>query len=193
MVILRAFRGIRVQVAAVLLTALVLTPAPLHAQQGEKKPESLAARIQRLEDIDEIRTLLTNYGRFLDAHDLRAYAHLFASDGEWVGGFGSAKGPDGILALMEKNLPARPAGSPGNTYHLLTNFLVDVHGDTASAWSRWTFVTMSADNKPSMLYGGHYDDTLVREAGQWKFKRRVAFNDIPPSNPPTGNAGQSQR
>ena len=53
----------------------------------------LAARIQRLEDIEAIRTVLLNYGRFLDARDLPAYSRLFAKDGEWVGGFGSAKGP----------------------------------------------------------------------------------------------------
>jgi len=32
--------------------------------------------------------------------------------------------------------------------------------------------------------GGHYDDILVREDGQWKFRRRVAVNDIPQSGPP---------
>jgi hypothetical protein len=26
---------------------------------------------------------------------------------------------------------------------------------------------------------GRYDDTFVRENGHWKFKRRVASNDIP--------------
>jgi len=29
-----------------------------------------------------------------------------------------------------------------------------------------------------------YDDTLVREDGKWKFKRRVASNDIPSAGPP---------
>jgi hypothetical protein len=161
-----------------LLVAVLLSPAILRAQQ------STAARIQRLEDFEEIRTLLTDYGRFLDAHDLVAYSHLFASDGEWVGGFGTGKGPAGIQALMEKNLGVTAKGKPGSTYHLLTNFLIDVQGDTATAWSRWNFVVTSADNKPSILYGGHYDDTLFREAGHWKFKRRVAVNDIPYSDPP---------
>jgi hypothetical protein len=142
---------------------------------------SLEARIQRLEDIEEIRVLLTDYGRFLDAHDLVAYSHLFARDGEWVGGFGSAKGPAGIQALMEKNLGPGPARSPGSTFHLLTNFIIDVHGDTATAWSRWVFVTTGADNRPAPVMGGHYDDTLVRENGHWKFERRVAVNDIPKS------------
>jgi SnoaL-like domain len=161
-----------------LLAGALLSPVVVHAQ------ESAAARIQRLEDIEEIRTVLTDYGRYLDAHDLVAYSNLFATDGEWVGGFGTGKGPAGIQALMEKNLGVTPKGKPGSTYHLLTNFLIDVHGDTATAWSRWNFVVTSADNHPSIMYGGHYDDTLVRENGHWKFKRRVAVNDIPHTDPP---------
>ena len=155
-------------------------PMQAQAQAGAAKSDaSLAARIQRLEDVEEIRVLLTDYGRFLDAHDLVSYSHLFARDGEWVGGFGSAKGPAGIQALMEKNLGPGPAPRPGSTFHILTNFIIDVHGDTATAWSRWVFVTTGAENRPVPAMGGHYDDTLVREDGHWRFKRRVAVNDIP--------------
>lgn len=146
---------------------------------GTKGDASLAARVQRLEDIEEIRILLTDYGRLLDAHDLRGYSQLFAKNGEWVGGFGSATGPAAIEALMVKNLGTTSKSHPGSTYHLLTNFVIDVHGDTGTAWSRWTFVVTGADNRPTMMYGGHYDDTLVRENGHWKFQKRVAVNDIP--------------
>ena len=171
------YRGRIARLGCVLLTTILLSPVLAQAQQ------SAAARIQRQEDIEEIRTVLTNYGRFLDAHDLVAYSNQFAADGEWVGGFGTGKGPAGVLALMEKNLGVTAKGKPGSTYHVLTNFLIDVHGDTASAWSRWNFVVTGADNKPTIMYGGHYDDTLVRENGHWKFKRRVAVNDIPHSDP----------
>jgi uncharacterized protein (TIGR02246 family) len=166
---------------AVLMAVVVLLPGTGQAQQTTQGEQSLAARIQRLEDREEIRTLLVDYGRTLDARDFAAYSHLFAKDGEWVGGFGSVRGPAAIQAFMEKNIPA--GGKPGSTYHLLTNFVIDVHGDTAAAWSRWAFVTSSADKKPVMAQGGHYDDTLIREDGHWKFKRRVAMNDIPQFDP----------
>jgi hypothetical protein len=162
-----------------LLTLLVVgfsCALPTRAQQ------STAAHIQRLEDIEEIRTVLTDYGRYLDAHDLISYSNLFSKEGEWVGGFGTGKGPAGVLALMQKNLGATATSRPGSTYHLLTNFLIDVRGDTATAWSRWNFVVTSSDNNPKILYGGHYDDTLIRENGRWKFKKRVAVNDIPAGN-----------
>ena len=38
---------------------------------------SSAARLQRLEGMEEIRTLLLDYGRFLDSRDLAAYSRLF--------------------------------------------------------------------------------------------------------------------
>jgi hypothetical protein len=31
--------------------------------------------------------------------------------------------------------------------------------------------------------GGHYDDTLIREDGQWKFQRRVVMMEIPFQDP----------
>lgn len=161
----------------------LLLPPTAYSQGVAHGRQALAARVQRLEDIEEIRALLTDYGRLLDAHDLAGYSRLFARDGEWVGGFGSAKGPAAIQALMEKNLGASPQGKRGSTYHLLTNFMIEVQGDAATAWSRWSFTVSSADHHPALLYGGHYDDTLVREDGHWRFKRRVAVNDIPPSDP----------
>ncbi len=170
------------RIALLFLGVSVLLPAATFAQTAAPKARSLEARIQRLEGTQEIRDLLTSYGRLLDAHDLAGYSHLFAKDGEWVGGFGSAKGPAAIQALMEKNLGATAKGKPGSTYHLLTNFMIDVNGDTATAWSRWSFTVTGADKKPSILYGGHYDDQLIREDGRWKFLRRVAVNDIPHSD-----------
>jgi SnoaL-like domain len=168
---MKAFRAVMLT----LFAAALLFPSSARAQES-------AARIQRLEDIEEIRAVLTDYGRYLDAHDLVSYSNLFATDGEWVGGFGTGKGPAGVLALMQKNLGATSTNRPGSTYHLLTNFLIDVHGDTATAWSRWNFVITGADNSPKIMYGGHYDDTLVRESGHWKFQKRVAVNDIPAGN-----------
>jgi len=154
----------------------LMTLAPLFAQDSK----SLAARVQRLEDIQEIQNVLLDYGRFLDARDFAAYSRLFAKDGEWVGGFGTVQGPAAIQAFMEKQIPGP---NRGNTFHILSNFKIDVHGDTATAWSRWTFVTPGPDKKPAIAQAGRYDDAFVRESGKWKFKRRTASNDIPVPDP----------
>ena len=160
-------------------TAWLLLGA-MFAPAAAQNTQSLAARVQRLEDTEEIRTLLLNYGRYLDTRDFAAYSRLFAKDGEWVGGFGTVKGPAAIQAFMEKNIPGP---NKDHNYHLLTNFVIDVKGDTATAWSRWTFVVPGPDKKPAMAQGGRYEDTLVREDGHWKFKRREASNDLPSAPP----------
>ena len=56
----------------------------------------------------------------------------------------------------------------------LTAFDIEVNGDTATAWSRWTWVVVGANGKPQTERAGHYEDTLVRERGEWKFKFRQA-------------------
>src|SRR5262245_1854094 len=159
--------------ALFLMSVMSAAQAPRAAQTDT----SIAARLQRLEDIEEIRTLLTDYGRLLDSRDLAGYSRLFAKDGEWVGGFGSAQSPEGILAFMQKNLGTGPNRS--GSYHILSSFEIEVKGDTATAWSRWTFIVAGADGKPVLSQAGRYDDILVRENGKWRFKRRTAMNDIP--------------
>ena len=163
----------------VILFAAALIPRA--STQGKPAAgNSLEARVQHLEDLEEIRMVLTNYGRFLDARDFASYSQLFAKDGEWIGGLGKVQGPAAIQAFMEKSI-----GTPNtaHNYHLLSNFEIDVHGDTATAWSRWAFVVPGPDKKPVIAQGGHYDDTFVRENGRWKFKRRTASTDLPSSGP----------
>lgn len=147
-------------------------------------PRGAAARLQQVEDRFEIQRLLIDYGRDLDARDWTAFSELFAQKGEWVGGFGVVTGPQAIHDTMVKAIGTKP----GANYHILTNFEVDFTGpDTAKAWSRWSFVGVTADNKPALLMGGHYDDILVREHGRWRFLRREAPADVP-ANLPTGAA-----
>ena len=160
-----------------------------------KSGATLEARMKRQEDIEAIRTVLRAYGRRLDAGDLKGYAELFAADGEWIGGFGKVKGRDNIQPFMEKNMrtplpsvegaaaTAPPRPGPRGA-HLMTNEIIDVNGDHATAWSRWTYVIRNADNKPAPALVGHYDDEFVRENGQWKFQRRTVSGDIPYSEPP---------
>jgi hypothetical protein len=61
----------------------------------------------------------------------------------------------------------------------MTNMLIDVDGDSATAWSRWTLIDAADNDTPALIYSGHYDDVLVRENGAWKFRRRTAWVEIP--------------
>jgi uncharacterized protein (TIGR02246 family) len=159
----------------VLLAVLAAFVAGVLPAAAQGKKESADARLQRFVDKEEIQNVLLEYGRALDARDFTAYSNLFAADGEWVGGFGSVKGPANIKAFMEKNMGTN--GNPTHNYHLLSNFVIAVNGDTATAWSRWAFVQPQQTGGATIAQAGRYDDTFVRENGVWKFKKRTASND----------------
>jgi hypothetical protein len=175
----RHFTGINRRTwLAVLFMLTVIVPAQGSAQKAD---DGLAARIQRIEDVEAIKRVLLTYGRALDALDLDTYASLFAANGEWSGGLGTAiGGPAGVLAFMKKNLGGggpRPEGAP-RSYHLMSNFVIDVDGDRATSWSRWSFVRPGTENNPAISIYGIYEDTLIRENGTWKFLRRKASNGV---------------
>jgi uncharacterized protein (TIGR02246 family) len=150
---------------------------PAHADELE----TLAARVQVLEDREEIRSLIMAYGAAHDARDYRAFAELFAeNDGEWVGGMGSAKGREAIFELMDSTIGHNPQPGGSGTYHILTNDQIVIDGDRASATTKWIYLTPTAERNPQMVFLGHYNDEFIRENGRWKFLRREAPVDIAP-------------
>jgi hypothetical protein len=145
----------------------------------------LQARVQQLEDEEAIRNLLVEYGRLLDTHDLAGYSKLFAREGAWTGSFGTAKGPEEILAMLQKSMASASAYDPNKvrSIHLMSNFSIHVDGERATATSKWTNFARTEDNKLVPRLAGHYNDTLVKEGGKWRFLSREAPRDIP--NPET--------
>jgi len=171
----------RIALAAVSLTALWPAAA---AQPSAADYAALKAQVQEVQDRLEIQQLLVEYGHLLDTHDLVGYSNLFAQEGEWIGGFGRAKGPKAILAMMNKYIGTAPFDIRNvKGFHLLTNMIVNVHGDRATAWSRIVYMVRNKDDKPSPAMGGHYDDTLIKEDGHWKFLQRVVMMEIPFQDP----------
>ena len=160
--------------------AVLLAGTHLPAQAGT---EDGPLTVQELADREEIRTLLNNYARYLDDRRLKEYANLFAENGEWVGGFGVRKGPEEILAAMTTAFADFPSPPENRNYHVLSNVIIDTHGNRGSAWSRWTFFVKSPDNTPTVMVAGRYEDDLIRENGEWKFLRRVVISEIPYSDP----------
>lgn len=172
------------RIVAAAVIPMLLAAGPVRAQGASERNRLTATAVQRLEDKAAIERLLLEYGRALDARDFKTYSQLFAKDGVWSGGMGTVQGPAAIQAFMEKAIPGPNAA---HNYHILSNFVIDVDnvkGDTATAWSRWMFMVPGPNNTAVASQSGRYDDTLVREDGKWKFKRRVASNDIPSAGPP---------
>jgi hypothetical protein len=141
--------------------------------------DSVEQRLRRLEDREEIRRLVREYGRQLDARDLEAYGLLFAQDGEWLGGTGYGKTPAGITAMLTERLPGNTGDSGQASWHLLTEPEIELHGDRATGSVTWALVGRDDRDGPVMRLLGHYEDTYVREHGRWRFQRRIAHTDIP--------------
>jgi uncharacterized protein (TIGR02246 family) len=138
-------------------------------------PQSLEARIQRIDDRMAIEQLLMEYGRAVDNRDFAAFAALFADDGEWKGAQGSYRGPQEIRKSMEQMFTAAAADIPkGKNFHLLTNVIIDLQGDHATASSKFIFYKMNGA-KPEAEVAGRYEDRLVRVGGTWKFQQRLAL------------------
>ncbi|HEU4624357.1 MAG TPA: nuclear transport factor 2 family protein [Steroidobacteraceae bacterium] len=155
------------------LLVLCAAAATAVAAEPPKEAASIAARLEQVEDHLAIERLLMEYGRALDSRDFATYSQLFATNGEWSGSLGTFRGPAAIKAAMEESFKDSKAAPVPTNFHLLTNAIIDVQGDRATAWSKWTFMRM-VDGKPVVALAGQYEDTLVREGGRWKFLRRVA-------------------
>jgi uncharacterized protein (TIGR02246 family) len=183
-----------IRTSAVLAVTLVLAAC---AQSADPRVGVLEKRVQQLQDEQAIREVVIRYGEYLDARDYAGYASLFASDGVWTGGFGSATGPAAIQEMLEKNLGKPETGFINKSnFHLMTTVVVNVDGDTAKVRSRYMFFTATPDNKPTPALAGRYVDEFVRENGAWKIKKRVTngvnpYRDgnAPPPPPPDSLKG----
>ena len=170
------------------LAALFVSAAgqKVYAQDKPRaaKPLSAEQRLRILEDKDEIRELLFAYGRDFDKRDFVAYSQLFTSDGVWTAGAPGSHGytgPDAIREFVTKTYP--PSSFPGS-YHIMSSPSIQILDENhAAAWSRFTYFVFDVHGAPTPFAAGHYEDTLVREGGVWKFKRRALFADVGPKQP----------
>lgn len=153
---------------AVLATTM---PALVLAQTSSLTIEQ---RLQRVEDQLAISRILVDYAARQDARDYAGYAELFAKNGEWASGKNVYKGREAILKMLVNLYGAPPPGYVNiESYHINTNFQIDVNGDRATARSRHLLVMRGPKGEPTPVLAGRYEDELIREEGQWKILRRV--------------------
>jgi 3-phenylpropionate/cinnamic acid dioxygenase small subunit len=137
---------------------------------------AMADRLQRLEDLEEIRQLFVDYGHYLDSGDFAAYGALFADEGEvLLGAIGRAKGPAAIEALMRRTME----GAAGSSFHIVSNPIIELDGDRATSEVMWTVVTRDKQDQATVSMLGRHRDQLTRERGRWRFLRREGFIDVP--------------
>jgi hypothetical protein len=163
-----------------LLTIAAVAGPVMAADPPSAGQQTISARLQQVEDHISIERVLLEYGRALDRRDFAVYSQLFAANGEWSGSLGTFRGPAAIKAAMEQSFKDSKADAVPTNFHVLTNAIIDVKGDQATAWSKWTFMR-TVEGKPLVALAGQYEDSLIREGGKWKFLRRTAQT---PGTPP---------
>jgi hypothetical protein len=122
-------------------------------------------------DRDAIRDLLARYTYNGDRGRVSELAACFAADGmlEYPGN--TAMGPEEIAVALSGGTGTR---NPALSFlrHHITNPLIEVDGDTASARS---YFTVHTDIGPD--HSGTYSDRLVRTPTGWRFAHRLVRVD----------------
>jgi hypothetical protein len=143
--------------------------------QTQENRDDLATRVQRLEDIEAIKWMITRYAQGADQfNNPDVLLPLFADDAVWDAGerFGRYEGKQAIYEFL------KGSGSfIGWTLHYMVSPAIKIaeDGKTAQAfWYLWETANMpSAHTQESeaMWIGGTYDTELAKENGEWKFKK----------------------
>lgn len=124
---------------------------------------------------DAIRELMARYAQNLDVGRFADVASLFTEDAVWTTTYGTANGRAEIEAMFEHNVPKKGEGPQRK--HYITNIIIKLDGDTASAVSDY-LVVREAENGLLPCMGGTYRDTLVKRSGTWQFARKELQHDI---------------
>ena len=139
----------------------------------------LDAGQQELLDKVAIEDLLNRYYRHFGGSDPAAFNDYYTDDAVFD--------VNGIVANGKEEIEAIYAGldedseSPTNvgTFHMvISNLVVDVEGDTATASMLWTGV-QNGDLRgpPTLVEQGREYDLLVRQDGRWLIRKRVVVAD----------------
>ena len=132
--------------------------------------ENLAARIARLEAIEDIRALKARYADVCDTgYEPDRMRPLFTADAFWDGGerFGRYDGVDAICGFF-RDVSSRITWA----LHYMVAPVVEVSDDLRTATASWYLLepcTMTTDDGPrAVLLTGRYADAYRREPEGWK-------------------------
>ena len=131
---------------------------------------ALAARVQRLEDLDAVRATVHDYCNCLDRGDFADLADVFTEDAE-LELMGLARSVDGTYRSRGSIIDdfyartADPSSHRFMTGHITTNLQIDLDGDTATTLGYFFEIV------DGLLLIGIYQHRLRREPDRW----RLAF------------------
>lgn len=169
------------RLALVAVSALALLPlaaAPVHAQKQilEDRPVTEKTLLDRI----QIEDFLTRYYYDLSTGKAKELAEYFTEDAVLDVDGTVARGHAEIAKLYQRPEGASQAATAQRRrgHMLLTNPIINVEGDIATAHLIWTGVMNEGIGKPPSLYeeGREYSE-LRKVNGKWLISRRFISSD----------------
>ena len=153
----------------VLGAAVALAAIPAAAKEAPLTAQALADRAQ-------VENLLTRYYWNFGNSNSESFGEYYAPDAEFVLGKNTYKGVKAIEAMyaaVPKDVPQRSAYALNI---LISNMLVTMHGQTATARLVFTeTITQKEGDKPAILTQGREFDHLVKQGGRWLISKRIVM------------------
>ena len=177
-------------IPALLIGSVWLAGCGAGADDSAEAAEHAAvlARLDALEAESVIRHKLQTYMAVLGASDWDTYITYFTSDAKLIMSEGTRVGRDDIKERMSTagaRLAAAAAARPvRKRADLLSNIEIEVHGATATARSRFTFIAENAEGSFDVTGSGLYIDEWALEDGEWLIAARTIDYDLLRTAPP---------
>ena len=148
--------------------------------------KSLEERIQRLEDIEEIKQLMSKYSYLLSACRMKDLVELFSKRDDATaccGDWGLFRGAEGISNQFIGTCPE--GGLEGfMSVHMMTTHIIEVAGDGKTAKGVWmspgheTYDKKMAGRVIPTWGWGKYAADFIKEGGEWKIWHYWNFPDF---------------
>lgn len=126
-----------------------------------------------MDDCRVIENLLYLYAERIDAGDFEGVAELFRNATIIVGGGQHRiEGFEAVLAMYRGFTRLYADGTP-HTQHVVSNARIEIDGDSARAYSRFTVLQVTDTLPLQIIIAGRYEDRFLCVDGQWRFSERA--------------------
>jgi hypothetical protein len=129
-----------------------------------------AVMVLSAQDQLEIQMLSAQYAIAMDEDDPDKWIETWSDGGIWQGGLGRYEGLTRLRQLFA-DLGARIKGKR----HLMTNFVIEGDGDSAS--QKCYLVVVEIGQPARLVSTLVYNDRLQKIGGRWKFSHRLVALD----------------